>query len=199
MNVSIISKEVISSKKQLQQMSQQLHINNQLNQLRNHTLELVAQGEPLSTVLHSIVSGVEQKFPKMICCILLLTPQRTHFCHGIAPSLPAFYNEAIDGLAITDNLGSCGTAAFRAQRVVVADIATHPYWAGFTQLAAQANLGACWSEPIISANGDVLGTFAIYHQIKTVPSELEFRLIEQSAYLASISIERDQANKLIWQ
>ncbi|NRA55300.1 MAG: EAL domain-containing protein [Gammaproteobacteria bacterium] len=192
-----ISNDAIDSQ-QLAQMSQQLRSNNQLSKLRNHTLELVAQGKPIMTVLRSIITGVEQEFPKMLCSILQLNQQKTHFCNGIAPSLPDFYNDAVDGLAIGDNVGSCGTAAFRAQRFVVSDIASHPYWVGATPLTKRANLGACWSQPILSVHGDVLGTFAIYHQKITVPSELEFRLIEQSAHLASIAIERDQANKLIW-
>jgi len=192
-----ISSDSIDSQ-QLAQMSQQLRSNNQLSKLRNHTLELVAQGKPIRTILRSIITGVEQEFPKMICSILQLDQQKKHFCNGIAPSLPGFYNDAIDGLAIGEHVGSCGTAAFTGQRYVVTDIANHPNWAGITQLAKRAKLGACWSQPILSAKGDVLGTFAIYHRKVTVPSELEFRLIEQSAHLASIAIERDQANKLIW-
>ncbi|NRA60133.1 MAG: EAL domain-containing protein [Psychrobium sp.] len=198
-NQNQILKELTASKKELQFISQQLTVNDRLNTLRNLTLELVAQGKALSEVLVSIIYGVEEQFPEMICSILQLDDSGKNFCKGIAPSLPDFYNQALDGLQIGHGVGSCGTAAFQQQRVVVEDIFTHPYWAPFTELAKLADLGACWSEPIVSASGKVLGTFAIYHRVKTTPSIIEFRLIEQSAYLASIAIERELANQLIWR
>jgi PAS domain S-box-containing protein len=89
-------------------------------------------------------------------------------------------------------VGSCGTAAFTGQRVIVADIATHPYWAPFKELAARAGLGACWSQPIFSSSGRVLGTFAIYHPDIHSPGEADLALIEQSARMASVAIERNR-------
>ena len=109
---------------------------------------------------------------------------------GVAPSLPNFYNQAINGVEIGLGVGSCGTAAFLGQRVVVDDIASHAYWEPFAKLAAQAGLGACWSQPILSSDFQVLGTFAIYHREKNALADLDVYIIEQSAQLASIAIER---------
>ena len=85
--------------------------------------------------------------------------------------------------------GSCGTAAFTGERVVVDDIATHPYWAAYKALAQRAGLGACWSQPVLSSTGQVLGTFALYHRHVHAPSVQDIAMIEQSARLASIAIE----------
>ena len=122
--------------------------------------------------------------------MLLLSSDGKHLSRGVAPGLPDFYNTAIDGIEIGLGVGSCGTAAFTGERVVVEDIQTHPYWAPYKELAAQAGLQACWSQPIRAAGGQVLGTFAIYHRQPHAPDADDIGLIEQSANLASIAIEK---------
>ncbi len=166
-------------------------------QFRSHILELLSGNTKLSSVLEAIVLGVEQLNPKMLCSILLLDSEDKHLTNGIAPSLPEFYNAAINGVAIGVGVGSCGTAAFTGKRVVVEDISTHPYWSPYKELAASAGLCACWSQPIFSGMGKILGTFAIYHHEVRPPSEDDIFLIEQVARLASIAIDRKNAeNKL---
>ncbi len=169
----------------------------QREQMRNHVLELLAHGAPLADILKAIVRGAEQEQPGMLCSILLLDDESKHLMNGAAPSLPDFYNDAINGTAIGIGVGSCGTAAFTGQRVIVEDILTHPYWTDFQELAVKAGLGACWSEPIRSASGKVLGTFAIYHPVVHQPSDDEIRLIEQTANLAEIALARSRADKII--
>ena len=164
----------------------------QHEQFRNSTLELLTGESPLDVVLDFIVQGVEQLNPAMLCSILLLDGEGKHLCKGIAPSLPDFYNAALDGVEIGLGVGSCGEAAYTAERVIVEDIATHPNWALYSELASRAGLGACWSQPILSPSRQVLGTFAIYHRDKHAPTEADIYVIEQSARLASIAIERKQ-------
>lgn len=169
----------------------------QYEQYRSHTLELLASGEPLPSILDAIVRGLEQLKPAMLCSILLVDGDGRRLRIGAAPSLPDFYTAAIDGLEIGIGFGSCGTAAFTGERVVVDDIATHPYWESYKQLAASAALGACWSQPIHASSGRVLGTLAIYHHDAHFPAEADISLIEQSARLASIAIERSVAAEKI--
>jgi diguanylate cyclase (GGDEF)-like protein/PAS domain S-box-containing protein len=167
----------------------------QYERFRSHTLEMLASSEPLAEVLESIVRGVEQFNPGMLCSILLLDLEGRHLCKGVAPSLPDFYNAALEGIEIGVGVGSCGTAAFTGERVIVADIATHPYWTPYKDLAASAGLGACWSQPIRGAGGKVLGTFAIYHRAPHTPALADIALIEQTASLTSIAIERKAAQE----
>ncbi len=164
-------------------------------QFRSKILELLARDGPLSSTLEAIALGVEQLNPGMLCSILLLDSEGKHLGVGVAPSLPDFYNAAIDGIEIGPDVGSCGTAAFTGERVIVADIATHPYWAPFRELTARAGLGACWSQPIRSSSSQIVGTFAIYHREVNSPSEFDIFLIEQSAYLVSIAIDRKLAQE----
>jgi diguanylate cyclase (GGDEF)-like protein/PAS domain S-box-containing protein len=161
-------------------------------QFQNRILELMAGDVALHDLLLATVNGVEQLHPQMLCSILLLDEDGSHLGEVAAPSLPDFYNAAIDGVQIGMGVGSCGTAAYTGARVVVEDIATHPYWVAYKELAARAQLGACWSEPITSPDGRVLGTFAIYHRQPHAPSPLDIAVIEQSAHLASIAIEYKQ-------
>ena len=169
----------------------------QQNEFKGHILELLAIGKPLTEVLEAVVSGIEQLHPNMLCSILLLDETRTRFTKIIAPSLPGFYNDAISGLEIGVGAGSCGTAAATGCRVVVNDISTHPYWIRFTEIAHRAGLMACWSQPIFSSKREILGTFAIYQQQPGDPAESDLALIEKSAHLASIAIEKNQADEAI--
>jgi diguanylate cyclase (GGDEF)-like protein/PAS domain S-box-containing protein len=160
---------------------------------RSNVLEKITKGGPLPSILEEIVRGVEQENPAMLCSVLLLDESGKHLLSGTASSLPDFYNEAINGIEIGVGAGSCGTAAFSNERVIVDDIQTHPYWAAYKELAKKADLGACWSEPIRSTKGKVLGTFAIYHRNINTPADSDLCVIEQTASLASIAIERKQA------
>lgn len=159
---------------------------------RNRCLELVARGAALPDILEAIVRGVEAEAPAQICTILLVDAVAKCLRHGAAPGMPEYFNQAVDGLPIGVGVGSCGTAAATGQRVVVEDIASHPYWQPFTAIAARAGLGACWSEPIRSSRGRVLGTFAIYHRRPAAPGAEDIARIEAAANLASIAIEHAQ-------
>ena len=113
-------------------------------------LERIATGAPLGAVLTGIVELVEHQAPGMICTVLLLDAESGTLRHGASPSLPDEYSRAIDGSAIGPRAGSCGAAAFRKTRVIVEDIATHPYWEDYRSLALPHGLRACWSTPIMS-------------------------------------------------
>jgi diguanylate cyclase (GGDEF)-like protein/PAS domain S-box-containing protein len=157
---------------------------------RSHVLEMLSNGAPVASILETLVRGVETVRSVGLCSILMLDEAGKCIDSCVAPSLPDFYNAALKGLAIGPGVGSCGTAAFTGERVVVEDIASHPYWAPFKDLAASAGLGSCWSQPIRVSSGKVLGTFAIYHSSSYCPSSQDIAIIEKSAHLAAIAIER---------
>ncbi|WP_433618116.1 GAF domain-containing protein [Dactylosporangium sp. CA-139114] len=154
-------------------------------------LEQIARQAPLAEVLDGMASTIERLTPgDVIVSILLADPDGRHLRHGAAPSLPSFYNEAIDGIAIGEGVGSCGTAAHRRERVVVSDIATDQFWADFRDLATRAGLGACWSTPILARDGALLGTFAVYHRTARAPGEADLALTQVFADTAALAIER---------
>ena len=167
----------------------------QVEHHRSHILELLAGDQSLTALLEALVRGVEQLQRHAICSILLLSSDGHHLEHAISPGLPDFYNAAVEGIEIGIGVGSCGTAAFTGKRVVVEDINTHPYWVPYRHLANRAGLGSCWSQPICAANGRVLGTFAIYHSEPHAPEAADIVLIEQSARLASIAIEKHRTTQ----
>lgn len=167
----------------------------QSGQFRIRILEMLSGDASLSNVLNAIVLSVENINPTVFCTVLLIDDKGKHLITGAAPSLPDFYNAAIDGIEIGMGAGSCGTAAFTGQRVIAEDIQTHDYWTPYKALAARAQLGACWSQPIHSSTRKVLGTFAIYHRHAHTPDSDDIRLIVQSANLASIAIEKRQSTE----
>lgn len=160
---------------------------------RNDVLQMLAQGAPTDVVLESLVLGAEHVAPGLRCAVLLLDRAQGTLHHGAAPSLPEFYNDAIDGLAIGPRVGSCGSAAFLGERIIVEDVMVHPNWEGYRDLARRAGIRASWSEPVRSSTGDVLGTFAMYYGTVRVPEKLELEVIQRSAQIAGVAIEHDQA------
>ncbi len=160
-------------------------------QVRSGILERIASGVPLSQLLSFIALSIERENPEMLCSILLVSDDGTRLLNGASPSLPDFYVAATHRTKIGEGIGSCGTAAFLLKRVIVEDIDTHPYWKGFTP-AHEAGLRSCWSEPILSSCGVLLGTFAIYHRTPAIPAEDEISLIQQAAAFAGIAIERSK-------
>lgn len=162
--------------------------------LHNQILRQINQRIELPLLLDELAQQVESLHPGMLCSILLLDKDGKHLLHGAAPNLPEFYNQAINGIAIGDGVGSCGTAAFLKQRVIVEDVLQHPYWQAFKDLAKQAGIRSCWSQPIMNSKDEVLGTFAIYHSQPASPSEEETSLIENYANLAPLGIEHNRAD-----
>jgi len=163
--------------------------------MRRRTLEKVARGCPLQAIMTQVIESAEFIYPQSMCSILLMDEAGEHLLCGAAPSLPEFFTAAIHGIGIGLGVGSCGTAAFSGERTIVEDITTHPYWEKYRDLAASAGLGSCWSEPIRSSTGAILGTFAIYRQTPSLPDEQEIALIESAASLVGIAIDRARAEE----
>ncbi len=160
-------------------------------QTRSRILEDLTSDIDLTDLLTHIIRFVEQELEGASCSILLADEDGLHLRHGAAPSLPEAYNRAVDGLRIAQGMGSCGTAAHTRQRVIVEEIEGHPYWKGF-RAAREAGLHSCWSEPLTSTEGKLLGTFSVYHREPHSPQQSELQLIESACQLASIAIERFQ-------
>ncbi|KKO45613.1 diguanylate cyclase [Arsukibacterium ikkense] len=171
-------------------VEQQIAERTQELELQNLILSQISQGANLSDILTSMVRQIELLHPEMYCSVLLLDESGQHLRHGAAPSLPDFYNQAINGLPIGLGQGSCGTAAFTGEAVIVADINSHPYWQPFLRLTKPANLAACWSHPIKNAKGKVLGTFGIYHRTPCKPSTAQQEKIANYSHLAELAISR---------
>ncbi|MEV6493564.1 GAF domain-containing protein, partial [Actinoplanes sp. NPDC051633] len=154
-------------------------------------LEQIARQAPLTEVLDGMARCIEDVAPQeVLVSVLLADPDGRHLRHGAAPSLPDFYNQAIDGIATGEGVGSCGTAAHRRQPVIVTDITTDPFWDDFRQLADRAGLAACWSTPILARDGSLLGTFAMYHRTPRVPQDSDLALARVFAGTAALAIER---------
>jgi two-component system, cell cycle sensor histidine kinase and response regulator CckA len=153
-------------------------------------LESLARGAPLGDALSQLLLAYERIFPGMKASVLLLSPDGRRLRHAAAPSLPPEYCQAIDGTAIGPQVGSCGTAAFTRRPVFVSDISQDPLWTDYRQLAETHGLRSCWSVPILSREGEVLGTFAMYyHEPREVQPE-ERNTIERGVHLTGLIIER---------
>jgi PAS domain S-box-containing protein len=161
---------------------------------QSEVLEMISRGASLPAILESITTWVELQSPEPIfASILLLDETGTRLLHGAAPSLPAQYNEAIHGVAIGPNVGSCGTAAFTGETVIVENIETDVRWKDYKDLASKFNLRACWSTPLINGAGKLLGTFAMYYHETKKPAFEELEIIKLVTRTAVIAIEHNIA------
>lgn len=149
-------------------------------ELRQHdVVSELRKGDTLEDILDRHLLTVEQMSDsEILTSILLLSEDGKRLTHGAAPSLPTSYRQAIDGAEIGPCAGSCGTAAYLGRPVYVTDIATDPLWAAYRDLALPHGLRSCWSTPIRHADGDVMGTFAIYHRSVSGPARDELDAIE---------------------
>jgi PAS domain S-box-containing protein len=159
-------------------------------------LERIAVGAPLAEVLDMIARATEaQSADGLLCSVLVLDEDGRRLLHGAAPSLPRAYNEAIHGLPIGPEAGSCGTAAFQRRPVYVTDVASDPLWREYRDLALRHGLAACCSTPIIGSDGAVLGTVAMYYDRAHEPSAHDNDLIRSATHLAGIVLEKDRTDR----
>jgi PAS domain S-box-containing protein len=158
-------------------------------------LEMIARDAPLKEILEKLVRVVEAQFAGLLCSVLFLDEDGEHVRHGAAPSLPKAYTEAINGLSIGPQAGSCGTAMYRRELVVVTDILEDPLWEPYREVAGRYGLRACWSTPIVAHSGRTLGSFAMYYREPRSPSLAETRALEMANHLGGIAIERKLARE----
>jgi len=158
--------------------------------IRAELLDAICRGVPLNVLLSRLVLAIEERVPQALCSVMLMDETGQNLIRSASPSLPAAYVEAIARVPVGPGIGSCGTSAFEKRRVVVEDVQTHPNWLSFRASAAEAGLAACWSEPILSSQGQVLGTFAIYWRQPQAPGEQDIDLLVYASQLAGIAIER---------
>ncbi|WP_199426618.1 sensor domain-containing phosphodiesterase [Thermaerobacillus caldiproteolyticus] len=182
MNILLISCHNISSEKRAKQLLTG----------QKKILELIAKETPVSDVLMELVHTMEDILPNIVCSILLVDEEHQRLYHGAASRLPNDFIEAINGLEIAPNAGSCGTAAYRQEMVIVTDIQHDPLWKPFKQFVLPHGLRACWSVPIFSSKKKVLGTFAMYHYEPCAPQEDDIDIIYTFSSLAGLAIEHGQ-------
>lgn len=170
----------------------------QLDQLlvvQSQVLEALSGEASLREMLDVIARTIERQSGDMLCSILLVEGDTLR--HGAAPSLPDEYNRAVDGAKIGPRAGSCGTAAFTKKTIIVADIASDPLWADYRHLALPHGLRACWSTPILSADNEVIGTFALYYRTARLPNHRERRLMSVWTNVVALGIRRKQAEEAL--
>jgi len=162
-----------------------------IRNLRVRIMEsLLNSGYSLQESLEHIVLAVEEYIPGALGSILLMDGESQHLLTGASPHLPEAYNRAIHGVAIGPSVGSCGTAAFLKKQVIVSDIATDPLWESYKDIAAKHQLAACWSQPVMTGEGKVLGTFALYFPEPRSPESFDLDSIMMAANLTTLAIER---------
>ncbi len=157
------------------------------------TLEMIASGALLVDILENLCNTIDAQVPNLISTVMLMDTDGMHLWPVAAPRLPKGWLEVISPVTIGPCVRSCGTAAFRRQRVIASDIAADPLWVDYRDLALSYGLRAAWSQPLLSKNQQVLGTFGMYYTEPRTPGETDLRLIEGAGHVAVIAIEGERA------
>ncbi len=163
------------------------------HQHHNRILEMLIAKMPLTNILPAIAKDMAGLLPGSFCSIMLLDNDGQHLRNGATYGLPDFFVKAIDGLPVGEGMGVCGSAVFFGHRVIIPDVHTHPWTTAFSDLAERAHIASCWSQPIYSAQGQVLGTFALYNNEARNPTDYELGLIDSETRLTSLAIEQSHA------
>ena len=161
------------------------------------TLEMIASGACLADILERLCETIDAQASNVKSAVMLMDADGTHLWQAAGPRVLKGWVEAITPLQIGPCVGSCGSAAFLKRRVIVSDIARDPLWADYRELALSYGLRAAWSQPLLSKNQHVLGTFGMYYPEARTPSETELRLIEGAAHIAVIAIEGERSQEAL--
>jgi PAS domain S-box-containing protein len=157
------------------------------------TLEMIANGACLPDILEKLCETIDAQSSDVKSAVMLMDPDGMHLRPAAGPRFPKEWLEAITPVKIGPCVGSCGSAAFLKQRVIVSDIATDPLWADYRELTLRYGFRAAWSQPLLSKNQHVLGTFGMYYPEARIPSETDLRLIEGAGHIAVIAIEGERS------
>lgn len=168
----------------------------ELRALEGRVLSAVSAGVLLPAILNEVASTVDRLLPGARTSILLVDGHG-HLRHGAAPNLPDDFNREVEQLPIAEGAGSCGTAASRRTQVIVSDIRTDPLWASYRHIAERFGLHACWSTPISSADGTVLGTFAFYYDTPRSPEARDLAFTERIEHFVRVAIERSRQREAL--
>jgi len=161
------------------------------------TLEMIAGGACLADILERLCETIDAQASNIKSAVMLMDADGMHLRTAAGPRVAKGWIEAITPLEIGPTVGSCGAAAFLKRRVIVSDIATDPLWAKHRELALSYGLRAAWSQPLLSKNQHVLGTFGMYYTEPRTPSETDLRLIEGAGHIAVIAIEGERSHEAL--
>jgi PAS domain S-box-containing protein len=165
-----------------------------LRAAEKRTLEMIADGASLKDILNELCCSIDVEASPVISTVLLMDPDGKRLWHTAGTLVPRDWLPVISPLLVSPHAGCCGAAALLKERVIVADVATDINWLDeFRDLAIKSGIRAAWSEPILTKDGEVLGTFALYSSEKRIPTDAEIELIEGAGHIALIAIERQRS------
>ncbi|AZS77513.1 EAL domain-containing protein [Achromobacter spanius] len=166
--------------------------------LQRRVLQAMVNEASVVEVMNMVCREVERLAPEVAATVLRVD-DTGHLRHLAAPSMPDAYSNALDGVKIGPQVGACGTSAFLGRPVIVPDIATDPLWDEYRHLPLPDDIKACWSSPIKSSDGRVIGTFGFYFRERRLPDDFHHRLVDVCVYLCALALEREEARARIRQ
>ena len=169
-----------------------------LRAAEKQTLEMIADGASLKGLLNHLCSSIDAQVSPSVTTVLLMDPDGKHLWQSAGPQAPPEWISVISPVPVAMESGLCGTAAFLKERVIVTDVATDPNWPDqYREHAIRNGIRAAWSQPILTKENQVLGTFAVYCPDSRAPTDSELALVEGAGHIALIAIERQRSHEAL--
>lgn len=167
--------------------------------LQRDILELIAKNNAHDENLKSLCLAAEQMLPNSVASIMLYDNDNKFLNVRCAPSLPEKAVEQLNGIEPSECAGSCGAAVFSNSPVYVENTATDERWKLMRDFATEFNIEACWSNPIISGEPSIIGSFALSSFESKRPTEFQKNLLSICAYLAGLVVQRERMEACLWR
>lgn len=161
----------------------------------NRLLQRLVLGAGQEEIFQVALQVAEEELPGAIASILILDKKSQRLYQAVPSRLPAEFSRQVDGTPVRAGMGACGEAAFRRERMIIEDIASHPNWSQVREITSKYNLAACWSQPIFNYAGEVEGTFAVYFDSPRQPQEMDLEILETLAQLTAITFEQQKVER----
>jgi PAS domain S-box-containing protein len=162
------------------------------------SLEMINGGASLDDILNDLCASIDVQASEAISTIMVMEPERQRLWPAAGPRVPRSWHPPAMGWPIGPCHGCCGTAAYRKERVIISDVATDPLWPDeLRELAIRNGIRAGWSEPILTNDGELLGTFALYSPKPRPPTPAEIEIITAAGHIALIAITRQRSREAL--
>ena len=149
----------------------------------------------LSGILSQICQLAQLQLPELKATLCL--ELNGHLALSAAPAFDAEFKTALALTAISPAATTCGIAAYQRSVEICQDLQQMATWQSLPANAVPKEISACWSMPMVAANGKVLGTFALYSPSSRAPRADELELMLLCCRLASIAIEKMKQRKAL--
>jgi len=156
---------------------------------QKQAFQAAVSSQPLAVSLGVLVHTVVKQTEGEARAAFYMVPPGAEGLHHIVGMSEEFAKEVL-GFVIGAESLSCGLAMHTGKPVITPDVELESRWKPWLTKARKYDIRSCWSFPVQTDGGPVLGTFAMYFNEPREPKPRELELAGIIAHAAAIIISR---------